>query len=976
MFILFFNGIVLGQSSYFENFDDPEFWSGGPAGSYTSKMYTNPDAPLNDQFMSNDAVRESSHVQTGYAWRLRNSETPYFIYEYDGDVISFSVFLAHWNVNVAMNITIEYSINSGVNYTLIESLNETWWTGQSYGDKEYRQFFSGDLNISPAGEEKIFLRIITNGNERLLIDDFQLFYNSGSTGVQDPLSFNATTASESQIDLIFVPNNSNDDVVIVYDENGSFEDPSDPLPSIGQPFAGGTLFYTGTSSPQNHTGLMPNQTVYYKAWSFDGYNYSNGLTDQATTSGSISFPNAWINEIHYDNEGGDIGEFIEIAIENVEIYDLANLSVSLYNGSNGEIYASETVDNCEMGNTINNYTFYNWYHSGIQNGAPEGMALAMNGTLIPGQFLSYEGVFIATEGPATGQTSSDIGVQEPTSNPVGFSLQLAGSGIYYNHFNWENPFDDTPGSLNNMQEIGNFTVWTGTIDNDWNDDGNWDNGIPASFTNAFIPDVSILSAPFPVIMSFAEVADLVIDQSSTLEIEVNGALTVNGSFTNYGILNIRSDDSGTGSLIESNGVSAVVERHFTPDQWHYVSSPITTLFSDVFEGLFLMEWDEPGETWTFIEELGIPLISGINAYSVWSNTSSTVEFSGMLNTGIQSINVTNTEGTLTPENDPSGYNLVGNPYPSSLNWDVEDGSGWTRTSTNVAMSIYYWNGSQYASYVKGGPNPGPNGGSNIIPPHQGFFVKCIANSGGSLMVNNNARIHSDQAFYKKGKVNNEFLRMEVNGNQFSDELILNINEDATFEFDEYFDASKLLGCADAPQLYSFGTDGSKLSVNTIPYVQPNITIQIGFETESAGLYDLMLTEINGFDNIPVYLEDKHEQRIIDLKLTGAYKFFTEPDSFEDRFVVHLFSEEIPVQQESNPFETPIIFVNGNKVVVSVTQPLNGRVSIIDLWGREIASTDLSGSEFCEIDITGKHGFYIVRVITSTGMYAQKVYITK
>lgn len=120
--------------------------------------------------------------------------------------------------------------------------------------------------------------------------------------------------------------------------------------------------------------------------------------------------------------------------------------------------------------------------------------------------------------------------------------------------------------------------------------------------------------------------------------------------------------------------------------------------------------------------------------------------------------------------------------------------------------------------------------------------------------------------------------------------------------------------------------------------------------------------------------DQHEQCIINFKLAGAYKFFAEPGDFEDRFVLHLFSEDIPVQQESLTFETPIIYVSENRVFVSVIQPLNGRVSIIDLWGREIVSTYFSDSELLEINMTGKHGFYIVRVITSAGLFARKIYI--
>ena len=55
--------------------------------------------------------------------------------------------------------------------------------------------------------------------------------------------------------------------------------------------------------------------------------------------------------------------------------------------------------------------------SGIQNGSPDGIALVNGSTVL--EFISYEGTFTATNGPATGMTSTDVGVSEPTSSPVG-----------------------------------------------------------------------------------------------------------------------------------------------------------------------------------------------------------------------------------------------------------------------------------------------------------------------------------------------------------------------------------------------------------------------------------------------------------------------------------------------------------------------------------------------------------------------------
>jgi PKD repeat protein len=166
--------------------------------------------------------------------------------------------------------------------------------------------------------------------------------------------------------------------------------------------------------------------------------------------------NAWINEIHYDNVSGDVDEMIEVVIENPGSYTLSLFQVDLYNGSGGAVYNTKTLDQFTVGNTVGSFTFYYYIYpvNGIQNGAPDGMALSYSGTLIPGQFLSYEGTFTGVGGPADGVLSTDIGVEETSSTPVGYSLQLTGSGSQYSDFNWVDPAPETRGALNNGQGIG------------------------------------------------------------------------------------------------------------------------------------------------------------------------------------------------------------------------------------------------------------------------------------------------------------------------------------------------------------------------------------------------------------------------------------------------------------------------------------------------------------------------------------------
>ena len=167
--------------------------------------------------------------------------------------------------------------------------------------------------------------------------------------------------------------------------------------------------------------------------------------------------NAWINEIHYDNTGGDVDETVEIVIENPGTYTLSDFQVELYNGSNGTSYNPHTLDEFTVGNSVGNFTiyYYNYTANGqsIQNGAPDGLALSYQSTVISGQFLSYEGSLTATDGNANGMTSVDIGVSETSSTPVGESLQLSGNGTLYIDFTWQVPATATSGALNNNQSF-------------------------------------------------------------------------------------------------------------------------------------------------------------------------------------------------------------------------------------------------------------------------------------------------------------------------------------------------------------------------------------------------------------------------------------------------------------------------------------------------------------------------------------------
>lgn len=151
---------------------------------------------------------------------------------------------------------------------------------------------------------------------------------------------------------------------------------------------------------------------------------SAGCLALLTTSvGLLALPAAaapgevFVSELHYDNAGTDAGEAVEVEADAGT--DLTGWSVVLYNGNGGAVYDDDDLPGTvpDAGVVVLDYPA-----NGIQNGSPDALALVdADGAVV--EFLSYEGVITATDGPAAGTTSTDIGVSEAGSEPVGQSLQ-------------------------------------------------------------------------------------------------------------------------------------------------------------------------------------------------------------------------------------------------------------------------------------------------------------------------------------------------------------------------------------------------------------------------------------------------------------------------------------------------------------------------------------------------------------------------
>ena len=129
----------------------------------------------------------------------------------------------------------------------------------------------------------------------------------------------------------------------------------------------------------------------------------------------------FISELHYDNAGSDVGEFV--AVSGSPGLDLSGWQIVLYNGANGSPY-----DALHLSGTLgagNGLAEVYRTVGGMQNG-PDAVALISAADAVI-DFVAYEGAVVATEGLAAGMTARALPIAEGSATPVGNSLQRVGS---------------------------------------------------------------------------------------------------------------------------------------------------------------------------------------------------------------------------------------------------------------------------------------------------------------------------------------------------------------------------------------------------------------------------------------------------------------------------------------------------------------------------------------------------------------------
>jgi hypothetical protein len=594
-----------------------------------------------------------------------------------------------------------------------------------------------------------------------------------------------------------------------------------------------------------------------------------------------------------------------------------------------------------------------------------------------------------SENPTWLSTSGSDATFLHINNAIAAAIESGGANIasYTDDYDGDSRNATTPDI--GADEFDGFTaalVWNGSSSNNWNTAANWTaNMIPGATVN-----VSVSSGPtnMPAINEApatpAKCRNLTINSGASVTINSGKALTVSGTTTLNGTqcLILKSDaTNGTASFID-NGISgtgtAKAERYLSQDKWHYTCFPVTTLQTNPLEDLYVKYYREPEHHFHYIIALDSTLNQRMLGYGIWSDESNaTVNFTGTLNTGDISIPVTRTYlDTSVLDQKYSGWNLVGNPYPSAI-----DLSSSNITWTNVEQAAWFWN--QGAGNYKVWPSGGGGAHSQYCPPEQGFFVHCNASvtppaqGNGSLGVKNSARVHNTETFLKSGEDLPDILRIMATGslNSYQDELSVYFDDRRSQDYESGYDALKLSGLPEAPQIYTLANN-QQLSVNALPFSQKNITVPLGFTISKAGSYSLSASALETFaSTISIYLEDLKLSTTRDLRLDPEYAFTYDTLDNPDRFLLHFYNPSFGIEDKKADDHVQI-YSFGSSVYIRSTDGtmLSGNAFIYDMTGRELYRGYFGSSLLNRITPGINEGYYAVKAVTKDGVFTRKVYL--
>ncbi len=246
--------------------------------------------------------------------------------------------------------------------------------------------------------------------------------------------------------------------------------------------------------------------------------------------------------------------------------------------------------------------------------------------------------------------------------------------------------------------------------------------------------------------------------------------------------------------------------------------------------------------WRCPNDLSETLETG-RGYALYVPTNAIVDLKGALNNGDINFPLSFSGGACAYK----GWNLVGNPYPSPLDWEALHGAnmGILNAAVYRRIPLGTFNNVTWASYVPG--VGGTNDATRDIALGQGFFVQ--ANAAGSLQFNNTMRptTYQNPLFYRQQYYRQGLLKLRLQYDVFKDECILYFQDNATLAFDGQLDAYKMRNSKAAPNLSVNSLDGLALAIAAMPTFSQEYRQPLDIALAQNGRMAFSMPELELFD---------------------------------------------------------------------------------------------------------------------------------
>ncbi len=383
--------------------------------------------------------------------------------------------------------------------------------------------------------------------------------------------------------------------------------------------------------------------------------------------------------------------------------------------------------------------------------------------------------------------------------------------------------------------------------------------------------------------------------------DIFGTLDVqSGCVTTNGLLTMRSDAAGTARIAALTGGACVsgnvtFERYINGGQtnWRFFSSPISgatlagwddNFITSGIPGSDFPNWPSVSNPWPSIysydetqsgdrntgfvaaTSMGQTISPG-QGYWVWCGDTITgtlpfvIDQSGPINSGNINLPVSYTN---TGSSADDGWSMVGNPYPSTIDWDSPN---WTKSGLDNAIYIWDPDNQVFASYVFG---IGTNGGSRYIPSSQSFWVKANS-SGPVLTLTENAKSAIDQAYFKTAAQN--IIRLGLKNSLFpgrKDEVVFRFMQGKTDTYEQDVDAMKFHSSNANVPMISTTSGGDELSISTLD-ITGNTVLPVEVKVNASGNYTFDFLDITGAHQLGcAFFVDTYTGKEIDMKSASDY----------------------------------------------------------------------------------------------------------